>query len=340
MTSSKRFSGEANLRGPFRLHGTDNEVSHGTLISTIRDLRRCRFFLPIPAASISSGRQGVTDGFNDQNALPHGGACERGEKRNEGDCGEGRVVRLPKIAQPHENDLQRQRHQYRGGQGVNARPQPLVDHQRQNLPARKQKPERVRSPKRTEHDGVQQRVRAGHHADPQLALADDIAPHKKVGHGEAELLNGVEEQEDNLDQSHGETGGEDEGDGPGGIGGLFLDGGVDEEEEGDQEGGLEKSQGESHMDFAEVGLLEGGEGGEERVEVGAAEGGDAEELVEGPEDDEEDEEESDGPEGVEVLEMEGGAGLEAEVEDEAEGQEGEDDEGGDKEQGGKVEGGV
>ncbi|CAB4302092.1 unnamed protein product [Prunus armeniaca] len=286
--------------------GRKKSLQHGTLTSIIRDLSR--FFLPIPAASISSGRQGITDGFNDQNALPHGGACERGEKRNEGDCGEGRVVRLPKLLSPMKMIC--------SGNGTST--------------------VAARVPKRTEHDDVQQRVRAGHHADPQLALADDIAPHKKVGHGEAELLKGVEEQEDNLDQSHGETGGEDEGDGPEGIGGLFLDGDVDEEEEGDQEGGLEKPQGESHMDFAEVGLLEGGEGGEERVEVGAAEGGDTEELVEGPEDDEEDEEESDGPEGVEVLEMEGGAGLEAEVEDEAEGEEGEDDEGGDEEQGGKV----
>lgn len=69
--------------------------------------------------------------------------------------------------------------------------------------------------------------------------------------------------------------------------------------------------------FEALNLEEGGEEGEGAVEVAAAEGGEAEELVEGPEDDEEDEEESDGPERVEVLEVVGGPGLEAEVEDEA-----------------------
>ena len=83
----------------------------------------------------------------------------------------------------------------------------------------------------------------------------------------------------------------------------------DEEEEGDEEGGLEEAEGECHVELAE--------------EVGG--GGDVEEEVgEGPQGDEEDEERSDGPERVEALEVVGPGrpGFHAEVEDEPKREEG------------------
>lgn len=66
------------------------------------------------------------------------------------------------------------------------------------------------------------------------------------------------------------------------------------------------------------------------VEISAAKGGDSKKLVEGPKGDEEDEEEADGPKRVEALQMVGRAGLESEVEDEAEGQNTDDEEDGDE----------
>lgn len=97
------------------------------------------------------------------------------------------------------------------------------------------------------------------------------------------------------------------------------------------------------MESADVGLLAFRQEGQERHEVAAAEEGHAEELDEGPEGGRGDEEEADGPEGVEVAEVRGGAGLEAEVDDAGEGEGGQEEEDGDEgeesEVYGRVEGG-
>lgn len=66
------------------------------------------------------------------------------------------------------------------------------------------------------------------------------------------------------------------------VRGPVLGGRIDEVEKGNEKTGLEKAEGEEGMELAEGGLVEGGEGGEERVEIAAAEEGEAEELVEGP----------------------------------------------------------
>lgn len=64
---------------------------------------------------------------------------------------------------------------------------------------------------------------------------------------------------EDLQEEERETSGEDEGDGGRGIAGvgdvLVLDGGVEEVEDGDEEGGLEEAEGEDEMESAEGGLL-------------------------------------------------------------------------------------
>jgi len=64
-----------------------------------------------------------------------------------------------------------------------------------------------------------------------------------------------------LERGDGETREEHEGDGPCVIWGFLSYGGIEEEQEGDEEGGFEESEGKYDVDFAEVGLLGYGERG-------------------------------------------------------------------------------
>lgn len=57
------------------------------------------------------------------------------------------------------------------------------------------------------------------------------------------------------------------------------------------------------MHFAEIGLLNQGQGRQERIEIVTAEGRQAEKFAESPEGSQGDEEQPDGPEVIEVLQM-------------------------------------
>lgn len=116
-------------------------------------------------------------------------------------------------------------------------------------------------------------------------------------------------------------------------------GDIDEKQKRNQKTGLEEAEGEKGVEFTERGLMGDRNRREERVEIAAAEEGEAEEFIERPESDEGDEEESDGPQRIEALEMVGGSGFESEMEDEGEREKGEEEEYGDEGDGGDIGGG-
>jgi len=64
-----------------------------------------------------------------------------------------------------------------------------------------------------------------------------------------------------LENGDGETREEHERDGPSIVWGFLFNGGIEEEQEGDEEGRFEESQGKYDVDFAEAGLLGYGERG-------------------------------------------------------------------------------
>lgn len=57
------------------------------------------------------------------------------------------------------------------------------------------------------------------------------------------------------------------------------------------------------MEFAEIGLLLQGQGGQERIEIVPTKDWEAEKFVEGPKGGEGNEEQSDGPEVIEMLQV-------------------------------------
>lgn len=106
----------------------------------------------------------------------------------------------------------------------------------------------------------------------------------------------------------------------------FVERDAYKEEKGEEEAGLEEALRGDEIGLAEILLLMDGD--DERRD------GKAEELAKGPEKGEGDEEEADEPGRIEVAEVLGGSeSLEAEMEDEREGEEGEKEEDNEKREG-------
>ncbi|KAF7149017.1 hypothetical protein RHSIM_Rhsim03G0213400 [Rhododendron simsii] len=240
-----------------------------------------------PRGTISSGCQCVRDRSNHQDALPHGGARQHAEKHSQHHAAVHGALRQPKGRQREEQHLYRQANQNRERQDVDSSPRPLVDHERNYPPIRKQERKGIPDPEPGEDDGAEQRVPA------QQNLVIGRKNGTRVENIGQFIVKRLEKHEEHLENCDGKTREEDNPDRAQRA--PLLDRRIEEEKEGDD------------------GLLGQGEIGEEWEDVVAVEKGQAEDFGEGPEGDEEDEEEAGEPEGVEVLQVVGGAGLKAEV---------------------------